>query len=128
MDPKFTHSLTSPLERNRILDKLLTDKKLVIYSNQQHNLVLPKCTMNPQQGDWFERIPFGTSVNSSILPAPTPQGLGHVWQILMDKAQSQGFMLLLVKNSPVGETKFEKLTRALELLSDREYDDFSHAG
>jgi hypothetical protein len=128
MAPKLTHSLTSPLERDRILDKLLADNKLAIYSNQQHSLVLPKCTMNPQQGEWFERIPFGTTIHSSTLPTPTPQVLGHVWQILMDKAQSQGFMLLLVKNSPVGETKFEKLTRALDLLSDREYDDFSHAG
>jgi hypothetical protein len=128
MSPKFTHSLTSPLERDKILDKLLTDNKLTIYSNQQHSLVLPKCTMNPQQGEWFERIPFGTTINGSTLPVPTPQALGHVWQILMDKAQSQGFMLLLIKDSHVGETKLEKLTRALDLLSDREYDDFSHAG
>jgi len=128
MAPKFTHSLTSPLERNKILDKLLTDRKLVIYSHQQNSLVLPKCTLNPQQGEWFERIPFGTAINSSILPAPTPQALEHVWQILMDKAQSPGFMLLLIKDSPVGENKFEKLTRALDLLSDREYNDFSHAG
>lgn len=128
MAPKFIHSLTSLLERNKILDKLLADKKLVIYTNQQQTLLLPKCIMNPQQGEWFEKIPFGTTINSSILPAPTPQALGQVWEILMNKAQSQGFMLLLLKDSPVGEAKFEKLTRALGLLSDREYDDFSHAG
>ena len=128
MAPKFTHSLTSSLERNRILDKLLEDQKLVIYTNQQHSLILPKCIMNPQQGEWFDNIPFGTTINSSILPAPTPQALGQVWQSLMDKAQSQGFMLLLIKNSPVGEAKFEKLTRALDLLPDREYEDFSYAG
>ena len=128
MAPKFIHSLTSLLERNKILDKLLADKKLVIYTNQQQTLLLPKCIMNPQQEEWFEKIPFGTTINSSILPAPTPQALGQVWEILMNKAQSQGFMLLLLKDSPVGEAKFEKLTRALGLLSDREYDDFSHAG
>jgi hypothetical protein len=128
MAPKFIHSLTSSLERNRILDERLADQKLVIYTYQQHILVLPKCIMNPPQGEWFERIPFGTTINSSILPTPTPQALGQVWQILMNKAQSQGLMLLLLKDSPVGEAKFEKLTRALGLLSDREYDDFSHAG
>jgi hypothetical protein len=128
MAPKFTHSLTSSLERNRILDKLLEDQKLIIYTNQQHSLVLPKCIMSPQQGEWLDKIPFGTTINSSILPAPTSQALEEVWQILMSKAQSQGFMLLLIKNSPVGEAKFEKLTRALDLLPDREYEDFSHAG
>ena len=84
--------------------------------------------MCPQQGDWFDKTAFGTSITSSVLPAPTTQALERVWQILMIKAQTQGFVLLLIKSSPVGETKFDKLTRALDLLSDREYADFSHAG
>jgi hypothetical protein len=127
MVPKLDHSLTSPLERNQILDKLVEEQQLVIYT-KHHSLLLPKCTMCPQQNEWFDKIAFGISINSSALSTLTPLALERVWKILMSKSQTQGFMLLLIKSSPVGETKFDKLTRSLDLLSDREYANFSHTG
>lgn len=128
MVPKIAHSLTTLPERNQILDELVAEQQLMLYNNQNHILILPKCAMCPQQDDWFDKTAFGSNITSSVLPAPTTLALERAWKILVSKAQKQGFILLLIKNSPVGETKFDKLTRALDLLADREYADFSRTG
>jgi hypothetical protein len=127
--PNLTHSLSAPEVRNQILQSLIRKAQLKVFtSSDTCNLVLPPGAMSPTTGEWLQGIDFGTTITSNILPTPPQQGIDHVWEILLRESQKPGFMILLVKDSPVGEKKFDKLSRALTSLMDPDNEEFSYAG